>query len=69
MKVPYELGPDGFGVGIGLSIGIGWAMPGMGPEALLAEADAALYRAKADGKGRYATTPEPRAAATRVGWA
>ncbi|MGE7417753.1 GGDEF domain-containing protein [Methylobacterium tarhaniae] len=69
VKVPYELGPDGFGVGIGLSIGIGWAMPGMGPEALLAEADAALYRAKADGKGRYATTPEPRAAATRVGWA
>jgi len=73
VKAPYAIG-----VGVGLSVGIGWAAPGMTPEALLAEADAALYRAKAAGKGRMAasgtrgdlaaTTPGPRAA-TRVGWA
>lgn len=60
--------PTDFGVGVGLSVGIGWAVPGMTPEALLAEADAALYRAKAAGKGRLAATPGPRSAA-RVGWA
>ncbi|UHC17966.1 GGDEF domain-containing protein [Methylobacterium currus] len=75
VKAPYDLG-----IGVGLSIGIGWATPGMTPDALLAEADAALYRAKAAGKGRLmtsgahapsgagATVPGLRAAA-RVGWA
>ncbi|AWN52909.1 GGDEF domain-containing protein [Methylobacterium sp. 17Sr1-1] len=67
VKAPYTVG-----VGVGLSVGIGWAAPGMTPEALLAEADAALYRAKAAGKGRLMTAgpgaPGPRAAA-RVGWA
>ncbi|AWN46411.1 GGDEF domain-containing protein [Methylobacterium terrae] len=48
--------PTDVGIGVGLSVGIGWAMPGMTPEALLAEADAALYRAKAAGKGRLATS-------------
>jgi diguanylate cyclase (GGDEF)-like protein len=62
VKAPYAIG-----VGVGLSVGIGWASPGMTAEALLAEADAALYRAKAGGKGRLATAPGPRAAA-RVGW-
>ncbi|KMO22255.1 GGDEF domain-containing protein [Methylobacterium platani] len=72
VKAPYAIG-----IGVGLSVGIGWATPGMTPEALLAEADAALYRAKAAGKGRLATsgvTIEPAAApgprgATRTGWA
>ncbi len=75
VKAPYDLG-----IGVGLSIGIGWATPGMTPDALLAEADAALYRAKAAGKGRLMTSgahapsgagapvPGLRAAA-RVGWA
>ncbi|MFH6783807.1 MULTISPECIES: GGDEF domain-containing protein [Methylobacterium] len=63
VKAPTEIG-----VGVGLSVGIGWATLGMTPEALLAEADAALYRAKAAGKGRMAATPGPRPAA-RVGWA
>ncbi|SFU90760.1 diguanylate cyclase (GGDEF) domain-containing protein [Methylobacterium sp. 174MFSha1.1] len=67
VKAPYAIG-----IGVGLSVGIGWAAPGMTPEALLAEADAALYRAKAAGKGRLMTAgagaPGPRAAA-RVGWA
>ncbi|MGF3022299.1 diguanylate cyclase domain-containing protein [Methylobacterium aquaticum] len=64
VKAPYDLG-----VGVGLSVGIGWATPGMSPEALLAEADAALYRAKAAGKGRLAAMPPPRGPATRLGWA
>ncbi|QRE75575.1 GGDEF domain-containing protein [Methylobacterium aquaticum] len=64
VKAPYEVG-----IGVGLSVGIGWATPGMTPEALLAEADAALYRAKAAGKGRLAAMPEPRVAEARVGWA
>ncbi|TNC15737.1 GGDEF domain-containing protein [Methylobacterium terricola] len=69
--------PNGVGIGVGVSVGIGWALPGMTPEALLAAADAALYRAKAAGKGRLATAgaktdlaaapPGPRSAA-RVGW-
>ncbi|MGX7708505.1 diguanylate cyclase domain-containing protein [Methylobacterium sp. Gmos1] len=65
VKAPYAIG-----VGVGLSVGIGWATPGMTAEALLAEADAALYRAKAAGKGRLMTAgaPGPREAA-RVGWA
>ncbi len=64
VKAPYDIG-----IGVGLSVGIGWAVPGMTREALLAEADAALYRAKAAGKGRLAAPPEPRSRASRVGWA
>ncbi len=64
VKAPYDIG-----IGVGLSIGIGWAIPGMTAEALLAEADAALYRAKAAGKGRLAATPVPRGTPARVGWA
>lgn len=64
VKAPYDIG-----IGVGLSVGIGWATPGMTPEELLADADAALYRAKAAGKGRLAAPPEPRSPAARVGWA
>ncbi len=49
---PYEL--DGHTVAIGASIGIALA-PGDGddPDRLLKQADMALYRAKADGKGAF----------------
>ncbi|TGE00593.1 GGDEF domain-containing protein [Methylobacterium nonmethylotrophicum] len=69
VKAPYDVGPagqDGNGIGVGLSIGLAWALPGMSPDALLAEADAALYRAKAAGKGRCALAAEPPVLAARV---
>ncbi|KMO33828.1 hypothetical protein VQ02_20065 [Methylobacterium variabile] len=65
LRAPYDLGPARHD-GIGVSIGLASAAAGTSPEALLAEADAALYRAKAAGKGRCATAREPRAAAARV---
>jgi diguanylate cyclase (GGDEF)-like protein/PAS domain S-box-containing protein len=37
----------------GASVGIALSCPGDSPEDLLQRADAAMYRAKADGKGRY----------------
>ena len=47
---PYVI--DGHQVEIGVSIGIAMAMPAAtSPEALLKDADAALYRAKAGGRG------------------
>ncbi len=68
VKAPCDLGPDcPGGLGIGVSVGIAWAAPGMEPAALLAEADAALYRAKAAGKGRWAAGPVPASRDVRVG--
>ncbi|MBB5694691.1 putative bifunctional diguanylate cyclase/phosphodiesterase [Muricoccus pecuniae] len=50
VSAPYEL--DGHHVGIGLSIGIALApQDGSAAEALLRNADMALYRAKTDGRG------------------
>ncbi|MDP4024419.1 GGDEF domain-containing protein [Methylobacterium sp. NEAU 140] len=55
---PYDLGVE---VRVGTSIGIALAAPRTAPEILIARADAALYRAKAAGKGRWwlADAPEP----------
>ncbi|GJG85477.1 hypothetical protein tb265_06580 [Gemmatimonadetes bacterium T265] len=39
---------------VGVSVGIAFAEPGVDADALLRNADAAMYRAKADGKGQYA---------------
>lgn len=52
LSMPYEL--DGHQVVIGTSVGIA-VVPGDGddPHELLKNADLALYRAKADGRGRY----------------
>ncbi len=58
---PYPVG-DG-GARVGVSVGIACAEPGFSPERLLARADAALYQAKAGGKGRWAHAPDlPQAA-------
>jgi diguanylate cyclase (GGDEF)-like protein/PAS domain S-box-containing protein len=52
ISAPYELG--GHQVVVGLSIGIALAPnDGMDPDELLRNADMALYRAKADGRGLY----------------
>jgi predicted signal transduction protein with EAL and GGDEF domain len=52
ISAPYELG--GHQVVVGLSIGIALAPnDGMDPNELLRNADMALYRAKADGRGLY----------------
>ena len=47
----YEI--DHHMVEIGASIGIAMTSPGIGPDHLLRNADMALYRAKADGRGTY----------------
>ncbi len=47
---PYRLGTAAV-PHIGASVGIAWSVPGQSPDELLAEADAALYRAKRMGKG------------------
>lgn len=46
-------------VPVTLSIGVALAQPGDDPDTLLSRADAALYRAKRDGRDRTATAPPP----------
>jgi diguanylate cyclase (GGDEF)-like protein len=54
LSEPYDLGEDvGHRVSLSASIGIAYGTDG-GAEALLADADLALYAAKASGKARYA---------------
>ncbi|WP_298958914.1 GGDEF domain-containing protein [uncultured Methylobacterium sp.] len=48
---PYDLGGGRVGL-VGASVGVAWAVADATPDSLLAEADAALYEAKAFGKGR-----------------
>ena len=50
LTVPCELG-DGIRASVGVSVGIAMSQHGSEAEELLAIADAALYEAKADGKG------------------
>jgi diguanylate cyclase (GGDEF)-like protein len=45
-------------IGVTISIGAALARPGEAPESLLGRADAALYRAKADGRNRVRLDPE-----------
>ncbi len=52
---PYDLA--GGAARVGVSIGIACAEAGFSAEDVLARADAALYRAKAGGKGRWAHAP------------
>jgi diguanylate cyclase (GGDEF)-like protein/PAS domain S-box-containing protein len=47
---PFEL--DDQTVAIGVSVGVAYSVPGQHPEALLQQADTALYRAKENGRGR-----------------
>ncbi|MBP0492255.1 putative bifunctional diguanylate cyclase/phosphodiesterase [Pararoseomonas indoligenes] len=49
---PYMI--DGSVANIGASIGIAFAAPGTGPDDLLGQADLALYKSKAEGRGRFA---------------
>ncbi len=52
LSAPYHI--DEFAAEIGLSVGIAFSPDDSAqPDALLVKADLALYRAKADGKGRY----------------
>lgn len=57
------IGLDGTDVDVGVSIGISLTVPSDGPagaESLLHDADAAMYRAKERGRGRYQLSePEP----------
>lgn len=48
---------DGDPVQVGVSIGIAVAGPADTPDSLLSRADDLMYRAKADGKGRYVLEP------------
>jgi diguanylate cyclase (GGDEF)-like protein len=51
LRSPFEL--SGREVFVGASIGIAGASPGTGPDEVLRNADLAMYRAKAQGRGRY----------------
>ena len=48
---------------VGVSVGIAFADPGVNADGLLRHADAAMYRAKGDGKGQYAVFDPALAAA------
>ncbi|HEX6023374.1 MAG TPA: EAL domain-containing protein [Solirubrobacter sp.] len=52
LRAPFEI--DGRELFIGASIGIALATAQSAPEQVMRDADVAMYRAKADGKGRYA---------------
>jgi diguanylate cyclase (GGDEF)-like protein/PAS domain S-box-containing protein len=52
LQAPFEL--DGRELFVGASIGIALATADSAPEEVMRDADVAMYRAKADGKGRHA---------------
>jgi diguanylate cyclase (GGDEF)-like protein/PAS domain S-box-containing protein len=52
LRTPFEI--DDRELFIDASIGIALADPGAAPDTVLRDADVAMYRAKADGKGRHA---------------
>lgn len=52
LKIPFEL--EGREIFVGASIGIAVATADSAPHEVLRDADVAMYRAKADGKGRHA---------------
>ncbi len=56
LSLPYRIG--GLTLELSASIGIAWRGGRTTGEELLARADGALYRAKAEGKGRYALAEE-----------
>ncbi len=64
LSQPYEI--DGNDVRVNASIGVAFAEPGLGAGELLRNADLAMYRAKASGKGRVELTP-PRCSRTSSG--
>ncbi|MFT4117009.1 EAL domain-containing protein [Bradyrhizobium sp.] len=68
ISAPYEI--DDHQIVIGVSIGISlWPQDGSNPDELLKNADLALYRAKADGRGTYRffeTGMDARAQARRM---
>jgi diguanylate cyclase (GGDEF)-like protein/PAS domain S-box-containing protein len=56
MRAPVAVGAGGVEreAHVGASVGVAFAEPAIAADELLRNADAAMYRAKADGKGRYA---------------
>jgi diguanylate cyclase (GGDEF)-like protein/PAS domain S-box-containing protein len=63
IEAPVQL--NGEDQHLSASIGIAIAGPGDSPETLLRDADAAMYRAKADGKGRWALFDEAMRSSAR----
>lgn len=58
-ECPFELAELGLTLDVTVSIGIAITRPGLDLDALIADADAALYRAKHGGRNRVALSPDP----------
>ena len=63
---PYRIGASEI-PRIGASVGVAWSVAGQTPDELLADADAALYQAKGNGRGRCVVADSHETLSRRVG--